>query len=154
MATKVELKAALPADLSGEPADTMRWIKAMKAYYVLNSTIYSSDDIQIVTTLNKMSKGRGVSFSKMWYCYARRTRTSRGTIRLKGGAHEETLHPCYEVARFLRSQGWRVQDNRSWMMKYARLRRSKVKTKVQSWFLKYLATRNRGTVRNTMESYE
>jgi hypothetical protein len=67
MATKVELKAALPADFSGEPADAMRWIKAMKAYYVLNSMIYSSDNIQIVTTLNKMSKGREVLFSEMWY---------------------------------------------------------------------------------------
>jgi hypothetical protein len=67
MATKVELKAALPADFSGEPADAMRWIKATKAYYVLNSTIYSSDDIQVITTLNKMSKGRGVLFSEMWY---------------------------------------------------------------------------------------
>jgi hypothetical protein len=67
MATKVELKAALPADFSGEPAEAMHWIKAIKAYYALNTTIYSSDDAQIMTTLNKMSKGRGVSFSKMWY---------------------------------------------------------------------------------------
>jgi hypothetical protein len=27
-------------------------------------------------------------------CYARRTKMSRGTIRLKGGAHKETLRPC------------------------------------------------------------
>jgi hypothetical protein len=57
MATKVELKAALPADFSGEPAEAMRWIKAMKAYYVLNATIYSTEDAQIMTALNKMSKG-------------------------------------------------------------------------------------------------
>jgi hypothetical protein len=67
MATKVELKAALPADFSGEPAKAMRWIKAIKAYFVLNSTIYSTDDAQIMTALNKMSKGRGVSYSEMWY---------------------------------------------------------------------------------------
>jgi hypothetical protein len=67
MATKVELKAALPADFSGEPADAMRWIKAIKAYFVLNATIYSTDDAQIMTALNKMSKGRGVSYSEMWY---------------------------------------------------------------------------------------
>jgi hypothetical protein len=67
MATKVELKAALPADFSGEPAEAMRWIKAIKAYFVLNSTIYSTDDAQIMTALNKMSKGRGVSYSEMWY---------------------------------------------------------------------------------------
>jgi hypothetical protein len=67
MATKVELKAALPADFSGEPAEAMRWIKAIKAYFVLNATIYSTDDAQIMTALNKMSKGRGVSYSEMWY---------------------------------------------------------------------------------------
>jgi hypothetical protein len=67
MATKVELKAALPADFSGEPADAMRWIKAIKAYFALNSTIYSTDDAQILTALNKMGKGRGVSYSEMWY---------------------------------------------------------------------------------------
>jgi hypothetical protein len=67
MSTKTELKAALPADFSGEPADAMRWIKAMKAYFVLNASIYPTDDKQVITTLNKMSKGRGVSFSDMWY---------------------------------------------------------------------------------------
>jgi hypothetical protein len=68
MATKtVELKAALPANFSGEPADAMRWIKAMKAYFVLNASIYATDDEQVITALNKMSKGRGVSFSDMWY---------------------------------------------------------------------------------------
>jgi hypothetical protein len=45
----------------------MRWIKAMKAYFVLNPTIYTTDNDQVMTTLNKMSKGRGVSFSEMWY---------------------------------------------------------------------------------------
>jgi hypothetical protein len=45
-------------------------------------------------------------------CYARRTRTSRGTIRLKGGAHEETLRPCYKVSKCLRSQGLGVQRTR------------------------------------------
>jgi hypothetical protein len=67
MATKVELKAALPADFSGEHAEAMCWIKAIKAYFVLNSTIYSTDDAQIMTAQNKMSKGRGVSYSEMWY---------------------------------------------------------------------------------------
>ena len=68
MSTKAtELKAALPADFSGEPADTVRWIKAMKAYFSINSMIYTSDTDKVMTTLNKMSKGRGVSFSEMWY---------------------------------------------------------------------------------------
>ena len=68
MSTKAtELKAALPADFSGESSDAVRWIKAMKAYFSINSTIYTSDTDKVMTTLNKMSKGRGVSFSEMWY---------------------------------------------------------------------------------------
>ena len=68
MSTKAtEIKAALPADFSGEPSDAVRWIKAMKAYFSINSTIYTSDTDKIMTMLNKMSKGHRVSFSEMWY---------------------------------------------------------------------------------------
>ena len=68
MSTKAqELKVALPADFSGEPTDAVRWIKAMKAYFSINSLIYISDIDKVMTTLNKMSKGCGVSFSEMWY---------------------------------------------------------------------------------------
>ena len=68
MSTKTtELKATLPTDFSREPADTVRWIKAMKAYFSINSSIYTSDVDKVMTTLNKMSKGRRVSFSEMWY---------------------------------------------------------------------------------------
>jgi hypothetical protein len=38
--------------------------------------------------LNRRGKGRLLIF-----CYVRRTRPSSGLIRLKGGAHEETLRP-------------------------------------------------------------
>jgi hypothetical protein len=62
-----ELKAALPADFSGEPSDAIRWIKAMKAYFRINAAIYTDDEHKVMTTLNKMSKGRGISFSEMWY---------------------------------------------------------------------------------------
>ena len=68
MSTKTtELKAALPADFSGEPANAVQWIKAMKAYFSINSSIYTSDTDKVMTTLNKMSKGRRVSVSEMWY---------------------------------------------------------------------------------------
>ena len=68
MSTKAqELKAALPADFSGEPSDAVQWIKAIKAYFSINSSIYTSDTDKVMTTLNKMSKGHGVSFSEMWY---------------------------------------------------------------------------------------
>ena len=39
----------------------------MKAYFSINSSIYTSDTDKVMTTLNKMSKGRGVSFSEIWY---------------------------------------------------------------------------------------
>ncbi|KAI9573741.1 hypothetical protein HD554DRAFT_2166505 [Boletus coccyginus] len=38
-----ELKAALPADFSGEPSHAMRWIKAMRAYFAINKDIYTLD---------------------------------------------------------------------------------------------------------------
>ena len=39
----------------------------MKAYFSINSTIYTSDTDKVMTMLNKVSKGHGVSFSEMWY---------------------------------------------------------------------------------------
>ena len=62
-----ELKAALPTDFSGKNDDATRWIKAMKAYFVLNATLYSSDTAKIMTTLNKMSGGRGAPYTETWY---------------------------------------------------------------------------------------
>ena len=62
-----ELKAALPADFSGKNDDATQWIKAMKAYFTLNSTLYSSNAAKIMTTLNKMSGGRGAPYAEIWY---------------------------------------------------------------------------------------
>ena len=39
----------------------------MKAYFTLNSTLYSSDAAKIMTTLNKVSGGRGAPYAKTWY---------------------------------------------------------------------------------------
>ena len=62
-----ELKAALPADFFGKNNDATQWIKAMKAYFTLNSTLYSSYATKIMTTLNKMSGGRGAPYAETWY---------------------------------------------------------------------------------------
>ena len=62
-----EFKVALPTDFSGDPADSICWIKAIRAYFTINSKLYSTDKIKVMTTLNKMSKGRGIDFSEMWY---------------------------------------------------------------------------------------
>jgi hypothetical protein len=60
----VELKAGLPNDFLGNAEDAARWLVAISAYFAMNATIYS-DDTKILTTLNKMSKGRGSSFLKV-----------------------------------------------------------------------------------------
>ena len=39
----------------------------MKAYFILNSTLYTSDTAKIMTTLNKMSSGRGAPYAETWY---------------------------------------------------------------------------------------
>ena len=39
----------------------------MKAYFILNSTLYTTDNNKVMITLNKMSEGCGASFTKMWY---------------------------------------------------------------------------------------
>jgi hypothetical protein len=49
---------------------------------------------RVVLLLDRRDEGRLLIF-----CYTRHTIMSRGTIRLKGGAHEEMLRPWYEVAR-------------------------------------------------------
>ena len=67
MLKPTELKVALPADFSGKSSDASQWIKAMKAYFVLNATLYTSDNNKVMTTLNKMSEGQGASFAEMWY---------------------------------------------------------------------------------------
>ena len=73
-----QFKVALSADFSGDPTDSIRWIKAMRAYFTINSKLYSTNKIKVMTTLNKMSKGRGIDFSKMWY-----NRMSNATIDAK-----------------------------------------------------------------------
>ena len=40
---------------------------AMKAYFTLNSTLYSSNAAKIMTTLNKMSSRGGAPYAETWY---------------------------------------------------------------------------------------
>ena len=39
----------------------------MKAYFVLNSALYATNNDKVITTLNKMSKGHSPPFAEMWY---------------------------------------------------------------------------------------
>ena len=62
-----EIKAALPMDFTAKPSDSSRWIKAMNAYFSINSSIYKNDEIKIALILSKMGTGKGVTFSTTWY---------------------------------------------------------------------------------------
>ena len=64
--TTTEIKTALPADFFGEIEDAVCWIKAMKAYFLVNPSIYTTDNAKSVTLLNTMSKGWGCNFSETW----------------------------------------------------------------------------------------
>ena len=44
----------------------MRWILAMKAYFIINKETYD-EKAQTLVTLNKMSTGRGATFAEGWY---------------------------------------------------------------------------------------
>ena len=50
----------------------------MKAYFSINFKLYSTNEIKIMTILNKMNKGQGINFSKMWY-----NKMSNATINTK-----------------------------------------------------------------------
>ena len=59
----VKIKVGLPEDFTRKGEDAMRWILAMKAYFLMNGTQYT-DMTKLLVTLNKMSKGRGAIFAK------------------------------------------------------------------------------------------
>ena len=66
MSRPTEFKAGLPEDFSGKNDNTTHWLLAMKAYFVMNSTVYMEDATTVLIFLNKMSKGRGGTFTKGW----------------------------------------------------------------------------------------
>ena len=39
----------------------------MKAYFVMNNEVYKDDSTTVLIFLNKMSKGRGDTFTEGWY---------------------------------------------------------------------------------------
>ena len=63
-----ELTAGLPEDFSGEGGDATRWILAMAAYFTISEATYAQYDnkTKMLVMLNKMSKGRGATFSEGW----------------------------------------------------------------------------------------
>ena len=67
MSRPTEFKAGLPEDFSGKNDDTTHWLLAMKAYFVINEKIYTEDATTVLIFLNKLSKGRGATFTEGWY---------------------------------------------------------------------------------------
>ena len=67
MSKPTEFKAGLPEDFSGKNDDTTCWLLAMKAYFVMNSAVYMDDATIVLIFLNKMSKGRGDTFTEGCY---------------------------------------------------------------------------------------
>ena len=67
MSRPTEFKAGLPEVFSGKNDNTTHWLLAMKAYFVINATIYMDDATTVLIFLNKLSKGRGATFAEGWY---------------------------------------------------------------------------------------
>ena len=67
MSRPTKFKVGLPEDFSGKNDDTMHWLLAMKAYFVINEKVYTEDATTILIFLNKLSKGRGATFAEGWY---------------------------------------------------------------------------------------
>ena len=67
MSRPTEFKAGLPEDFSGKNDDATRWLLAMKAYFVINERVYTKDTTTVLIFLNKLSKGRGATFTEGWY---------------------------------------------------------------------------------------
>ena len=67
MSRPTEFKAGLPEDFSGKNDNATRWLLAMKAYFVINKKVYTEDATTVLIFLNKLSKGRGATFTEGWY---------------------------------------------------------------------------------------
>ena len=63
----VEIKTALPAPFSGKISEASRWLKAMDAYFLINPSVYNSDELKLALILSKMGTGKGIAFSEKWY---------------------------------------------------------------------------------------
>ena len=67
MSRPTEFKAGLPEDFSGKNDNATYWLLAMKAYFVINKKVYTEDATTVLIFLNKLSKGRGATFTEGWY---------------------------------------------------------------------------------------
>ena len=95
MSKPAEIKTGLPDDFSRKNEDAMCWLLAMKAYFGMNEEIYKEKQNVVLVFLNKMSKGRGGTFTEGWYLKLVDTAIpkSEKTFKKLCDAFEETLIP-------------------------------------------------------------
>ena len=67
MSRPTEFTAGLPEDFSGKNDDATCWLLAMKAYFIINDKVYTEDATTVLIFINKLSKGRGATFTEGWY---------------------------------------------------------------------------------------
>ena len=110
-----EFKVALPANFSRDLTDSICWIKAMKAYFYINSKLYFTNGIKIMTTLNMMSKDWGVNFSEIWYDKMSNTTisTKENTFNKFAENFETTFYPfdikataCTNLTKLIQKSFW------------------------------------------------
>ena len=67
----------------------------MKAYFALNSMLYTSDNNKIMIMLNKMNEGCGAFFAEMWYDKMADTTTSNDqkTFKKFSDNFQTTFYP-------------------------------------------------------------
>ena len=90
-----QIKAGLLKDFSGKNDDTTCWLLAMKAYFGMNEEIYKDKKNVVLVFLNKMSKGRGSTFTEGWYLKLINTDIpeSKKTFKKLCDTFEETFIP-------------------------------------------------------------
>ena len=47
--------------------EASRWLKAMDAYFLIDPSVYHSDELKLALILSKMGTGKGIAFSEKWY---------------------------------------------------------------------------------------
>ena len=67
MSKPTEIKAGLLDDFSGRNEDATQGLLAINAYFGMNKAIYKDKKNVVLVFLNKISKGRGGTFTEGWY---------------------------------------------------------------------------------------
>jgi hypothetical protein len=64
---EVELCAGAPVAFDGNIRKALRWLHSVKAYFTINTAVYSTDEKKVVTALAYMTEGTAASWSDTFY---------------------------------------------------------------------------------------